>query len=870
MAKHAGKMFKASRWRSEKNKIKDVFKLQFQATQVPDLGWDSLMVCLVPEGVGKPAAKSNKAAIQEGNCRWENPIYHTVKFTKESKSGKLNNRIYRIALLTGSSKGSFLGEVAINFADFVEAIEPLCLSQPIKTVNTNIVLHVPISQLGSWSSSQEREPKEKILSLHSLTSPSDGSFQGRLQVDEAHDKTSYKNGESDCIIIASSFSDSTLASNSILGQETPEEPGLKSKNVHQDVVPFPFSVNNSPNPLQTADSGQYAQQQLRLNMECSVSSAMEGSLDDSTSSSGISLLQERFPTSDISIENLKNEMVVLSRQAEVSQLELQTLRKQIVKERRKGQDLSREVHSLKQERDDLREECERLKSLQQKSDSIKFSNGLRLDSKDLKSLLVEIERELDYAKDLNSNLQMQLLKTQESNSELIQTVRNLEEQLERKNMVSEEKVSSGNGSLLLLQSEINPEGQDLKLPDIEFPLKWKVAHLHGEVEAYKKDHEELEMQLEQLALDYEILKQENHQISLKLEQSQLQEQLSMPFECYGHLEFINDLEAHVQSLEKELEKRTEMQFECSAHLASIKDLEAHVQRLEKELEKMTEAFEADLAAIGRDKVSQEQRAIRLENELRKTRWNNFSIAERLQEEFNRLEMQMSSALVASEKQAMQAVTEANELRLQKILQENLLEKAQENIELAEVQFEAKLKELLYEMDLQIKQKEKLTLDLEEKSCEVENLKNSKEERERFLLEEIAILQNKMQRLDEEKIKCREEARGMTVGIVQTVAERHSDEFNEMKHCLLEDCFEKESPRKQISYVGYAEVGVGNSSGLKDGRDKSDKMSEPEPLFSNTDERDANGGSKVSSSDAPNFDDDIDQRLLTEAEEMLGI
>ncbi|KAI3721608.1 hypothetical protein L2E82_32624 [Cichorium intybus] len=37
--------------------------------------------------------------------------------------------------------------------------------------------------------------------------------------------------------------------------------------------------------------------------------------------------------------------------------------------------------------------------------------------------------------------------------------------------------------------------------------------------------------MEQIALDYEILKQENHDISYKLEQSQLQEQLKMQYEC---------------------------------------------------------------------------------------------------------------------------------------------------------------------------------------------------------------------------------------------------------------------------------------------------------------------------------------------------
>jgi len=44
---------------------------------------------------------------------------------------------------------------------------------------------------------------------------------------------------------------------------------------------------------------------------------------------------------------------------------------------------------------------------------------------------------------------------------------------------------------------------------------------------YRRDANELEMQMEQLAPDYEILKQENHDIAYKLEHSELQEQLKM-------------------------------------------------------------------------------------------------------------------------------------------------------------------------------------------------------------------------------------------------------------------------------------------------------------------------------------------------------
>ncbi|WZZ53805.1 hypothetical protein YC2023_053912 [Brassica napus] len=45
-------MFKSGRWRSEKNKIKIVFKLQFHATLVSELKGEGLTISLVPGDVG--------------------------------------------------------------------------------------------------------------------------------------------------------------------------------------------------------------------------------------------------------------------------------------------------------------------------------------------------------------------------------------------------------------------------------------------------------------------------------------------------------------------------------------------------------------------------------------------------------------------------------------------------------------------------------------------------------------------------------------------------------------------------------------------------------------------------------------------------
>lgn len=52
------------------------------------------MISVVPGDTGKPSVKSDKAAVQDGSCLWENPVHETVKFNRDPKSGKIHQRIY--------------------------------------------------------------------------------------------------------------------------------------------------------------------------------------------------------------------------------------------------------------------------------------------------------------------------------------------------------------------------------------------------------------------------------------------------------------------------------------------------------------------------------------------------------------------------------------------------------------------------------------------------------------------------------------------------------------------------------------------------------------------------------------------------------
>ena len=59
-------------------------------------------------------------------------------------------------------------------------------------------------------------------------------------------------------------------------------------------------------------------------------------------------------------------------------------------------------------------------------------NKPQLDSGDLCTLVEKIRQQLKYEKELNANLQLQLNKTQDANSELVLAMQHLDEMLEQK------------------------------------------------------------------------------------------------------------------------------------------------------------------------------------------------------------------------------------------------------------------------------------------------------------------------------------------------------------------------------------------------------------------------------------------------------
>ncbi|KAJ7974203.1 Myosin heavy chain-related protein, putative isoform 1 [Quillaja saponaria] len=707
-------MFKS--W-NKKQKLKVVFRLQFQATQVPKLKKSALMISLVPEDVGKPTARLEKSAVQEGTCLWENPVFESVKLIRDTKSGKLNEKLYHFIVSTGSSKSGFLGEASIDFADFAAETQPLTVSLPLKFANSGAILH-------------DLMIKEMWKKMEALRLPNDGSMKNQLSYSNTDDLYNFtddgnlnqsilENTVQNNIFRASTGSSTTLAS---YWDAASENKTKDEKTTDQDSSSFqsPLRQNSLPPKGNVDDiiTGNHVHR--RSNTDWSMGSASDGSLGDWTSNLEDSFPRERLQDpSDNTTEKLRSEIVYLMRQAEVSELELQSLRKQIAKETNRGQNLSSQIISLTEERDELKIKLDQLQSSQKSNNEAETHRNLQSQIKDVRVHLEATKEELNYERELSSDLQSQLKKAQNSNSALILAVRDLELMLEQKNT-----------EILDLSSNITFAEEDL----------------NGDIEIYKEHTEELDKHIKQLILENDLLKQENQDISLKLEHKQTQEIVTRD-RYQGSLATIKELELHVERLEEKIKGQAD---EFSDSLLCIDELEIKVKLLENELEKQAKTFEDDINVIQCAKDQQEQRAIQAEEALRNTRHNNAVMAEGLQEDLRRLSIEMTSKVEENEMKTKKALTEANELRLQRNMLEEIFQKSNEEIRLLEDQNELKLQELLKQLDFKEKTIERISLELDNKSKQLEDAQKYGEEKQKTFLVETQMLRAEIEKLVTEK------------------------------------------------------------------------------------------------------------------------
>lgn len=708
-------MFKSGRWKNQNSKIKVMFQLQFQATQVPKLKGKGVMIALIPAETGKPIARLERAPVVDGTCTWADPIYEMVKLVKNPKTETYKEKIYYFNVQTGSSKSGFVGEVGVDFATFVESTEPFQLSLPLTTSDSGAILHVFIQKMQRTDDMREFEENE---------SPQSESVRSKSENGNIHDFA-------EDVYLQRVDSENSKDSKSENNPNFQEQATVKKK---------------SKPPNKKVDK-------RRSSNDWSLGSLSDRSMADLLNSPE----QNYSEASKNAAEVLKSDMSRLERQAELSELELESLRKQILKENKRGQDLCRKIDELREEKEALEIECDQLKSSQIRNYNA-VSNPLE-SPENLKLLLDEIKEELKKEKSLNKALTLNLRNTEKSNAELLLAAEDFDRKVEEKNI--------------------------------------EIEGLCAEVELERKEKEELKIHIEDVSLDYKFLLQENDDMSAKLEEAKM-EQMNIQSEYSKSLTTIKQYELQVKRLE---EKIVNQAMELSQSLDTITEFETHIKRLEKELEKQGHDFEDDVEDLMKAKIEQEERVIQAEEALRESKLTNATAVKNLQEELKRLSVEMTSNVNERDKMA----SEVQNLQQQISDLQEALDKSRQQLSLTKDTYKQEVHELCDQLDRQAEQIKEMSLNLEISKKHGESKEGTTQEwiRERELLvTEFASLKKETEKLQKESTSWTSlmSEKNVMIRALQSELKMIRGDYNELKQKLVVIESEKVNLQKEVSML----------------------------------------------------------------------
>ncbi|TYG78935.1 hypothetical protein ES288_D02G101400v1 [Gossypium darwinii] len=181
-------MSRITKWKIEKSKVKVVFRLQFHATHIPQSGWDKLYISFVPADSGKTTAKTTKANVRNGTCKWADPIYETTRLLQDIKTKQFDEKLYKLVVAMGSSRSSLLGEATVNLSDYADASKPSVVSLPLLGCDSGATLHVTVQLLTSKTGFREFEQQRELSGRGLQVGPDqngpDQSYSGKVSVSE--------------------------------------------------------------------------------------------------------------------------------------------------------------------------------------------------------------------------------------------------------------------------------------------------------------------------------------------------------------------------------------------------------------------------------------------------------------------------------------------------------------------------------------------------------------------------------------------------------------------------------------------------------------------------------------------------------------
>ncbi|CAL1362775.1 unnamed protein product [Linum trigynum] len=660
-------MSRITKWKTEKTKVKVVFRLQFHATHVPQSGWDKLFISLIPADSGKATAKTNKANVRNSSCKWADPIYETTRLLQDIKTKRYDEKLYKLVVSMGSSRSTILGEAAINLSDYAEALKPLVVTLPLHGCDSGTTLHVTVqlltSKTGFREFEQQREITEKGLPTEQ-SSPEESrgrkvsSSEEALsdQVDKANSRVRSKEKFQDFNLVEQ-MRQSVDYAESIIGYDG-------SSNASEGLYAEKHDVSSTHEieSLKSTVSGDLAGYTIGLSPQTDA--------DTAAAYEENKRLRRSLELAESSIHELKQEVSFLQSNADEIGYEAKNFAKQLTDEIASGEDLGKEVYVLKSECSKLKHDledlklsrlCQPIRELETTETGqaptnvelqLSWMNGILTAEEKIKELQGKTgsgyhERD---ARLLHSELEILLSTLQNLRKGTEQAVCSLKKVTPRGTGLKEIREM---GSHKLGQSAIGT-GFDMDSYEPELGILHFLgspsitAHEHGSEDAITA----MKDKTFELIRELDESKAERENLVKKMDQ----------MECYYEA-LVQELEENQRQMVSELQK---LRNEHSACLYSISSTKVEMETLHEDLNSQIVKLSEEKHDLESHNKELERRAHTAEAALKRARLNYSIAVDQLQKDLELLSLQVSSMFETNENLIRQAFTDS----LQSSFQDN--------------------------------------------------------------------------------------------------------------------------------------------------------------------------------------------------------
>ncbi|XVE95362.1 hypothetical protein REPUB_Repub02eG0090400 [Reevesia pubescens] len=682
-------MSRITKWKFEKTKIKVVFRLQFHATHIPQSGWDKLYISFIPADSGKATAKTTKANVRNGTCKWADPIYETTRLLQDIKTKQFDEKLYKLVVAMGSSRTSLLGEATINLADYADASKPSVVPLPLHGCESGAILHVTVQLLTSKTGFREFEQQRELRERGFLAGPDqNGPDQSSAKVsvseeivsshmDKVNSRVRLKEKSKEHPLLeedvglnedygdsAVGFDGSSNTSESLYAEKhdtssTHEIDSLKST-VSGDLA----GLSHSPQQDKGGPSDHRFLAQGTNDWVHGWSSDYSADNDLTVAYEENSRLRGCLEVAESSIQELKMEVSLLQNHASQIGSETEKFAEQLVSEISSGERLAKEVSALKSECSKLKDDLERMRNSKlwsplTRKEAIKkdqdhlsqdleviFSKGilvmedkirelqnktrLNYHERDHRFLHTDLEALLGILQDLKQGTQKE--------SSILRSA-----PFERCNKKGTREMSLNNGRPFIPETSFDAELYQPELgmvPCVSVPglmshepdsvgatnaMEGKIFELLRELDESKAERESLAKKMDQMECYYEALVQE-------LEESQRQ--------MLGELQSLRN--EHSTCLYKVQSTKAEMETMCQ-------DMKEQILRFAEEKQ--------DLESLSKEL---ERRAIIAEAALKRARLNYSIAVGQLQKDLELLSSQVMSVFETNENLIRQAFVDSSQ------------------------------------------------------------------------------------------------------------------------------------------------------------------------------------------------------------------